>query len=91
MFQTHSSHAFEGKATKVFRTKDLCGQCYLVYYIDTLSQLRLVKYNLGNDNTRLIFGAVSRMPAKDALPLEVTIHQIVFKLVEYYCLSFVGP
>ena len=60
-----------GRAVKVFRTKDLCGQTYLAYHIDSISQLRLVRYSSSNDQAHYIFGAVTQMQAKDAIQLEV--------------------
>jgi len=60
-----------GLATKVFRTKDLCGQTYLAYHIDSTSQLRLVRYSSSNDQSHFIFGAVTQMQAKDAALLDV--------------------
>nr|CAB3234793.1 anaphase-promoting complex subunit 1-like [Phallusia mammillata] len=58
-----------GKATKVFQTIDLCNQSYLVYHIDGLSQLRVVRYTTSNDLSHLIFGAVTCITARDAAPL----------------------
>nr|XP_022333509.1 anaphase-promoting complex subunit 1-like [Crassostrea virginica]XP_022333510.1 anaphase-promoting complex subunit 1-like [Crassostrea virginica] len=59
-----------GKSSKVFKMKDLCGQQYLCYLITYRQQLRCVKFEESNDLSQLIFGTVSVIPAKDALPIE---------------------
>nr|XP_039261874.1 anaphase-promoting complex subunit 1-like [Styela clava] len=59
-----------GCATKAFLSEDVCGQKFLVYYIDNLRQLRLVKYGLTNDKSQFIFGAVVTYPARDATQLK---------------------
>ncbi|KAK3093891.1 hypothetical protein FSP39_021511 [Pinctada imbricata] len=59
-----------GKASKAFLTRDVCGQQYLCYLITYRQQLRCVKFEESNDLSQLIFGAVSVIPAKDALPIE---------------------
>ncbi|XP_061163277.1 anaphase-promoting complex subunit 1-like [Saccostrea echinata] len=59
-----------GKSSKVFQMKDLCGQQYLCYLVSYRQQLRCVKFEESNDLSQLIFGSVSIIPAKDALPIE---------------------
>lgn len=59
-----------GKSAKVFQMRDLCGQQYLCYLITYRQQLRCVKFEESNDLSQLIFGSVSIIPAKDALPIE---------------------
>ncbi|XP_056022198.1 anaphase-promoting complex subunit 1-like [Ostrea edulis] len=59
-----------GKSNKAFQMKDFCGQQYLCYLITYRQQLRCVKFEESNDLSQLIFGSVSVIPAKDALPIE---------------------
>lgn len=59
-----------GKSSKAFLSRDLCGQQYMCYLISYRQQLRCVKFEESNDLSQLIFGAVSVIQAKDALPIE---------------------
>ncbi|CAG2230501.1 APC1 [Mytilus edulis] len=59
-----------GKSSKAFLTRDLCGQQYMCYLISYRQQLRCVKFEESNDLSQLIFGSVSVIQAKDALPVE---------------------
>ncbi|KAK6181291.1 hypothetical protein SNE40_009178 [Patella caerulea] len=59
-----------GKATKVFLTKDMCGQQFLCYLIPFKQHLRLLKFEESNDLKQLIFGSLTMLPAKDATPIQ---------------------
>ncbi|KAI0221452.1 Anaphase-promoting complex subunit 1 [Lamellibrachia satsuma] len=58
-----------GKASKAFLTKDLCGQQYLCYVVPYRNHVRCVKFEESNDKSQLIFGSLSILQGKDAVPL----------------------
>lgn len=66
------SRSASGPATRAFLTDDVCGQKFLVYYIESIRQVRIAKYGLSNDLSQFIFGAVTSLSAKDAAPLKVS-------------------
>ncbi|XP_068088385.1 anaphase-promoting complex subunit 1 isoform X1 [Hyperolius riggenbachi] len=58
------------QATKVFITRDLCGQKFLCFLIESQHQLRMVKFEESNDKSQLIFGSITNITAKDAAPMQ---------------------
>ncbi|XP_075719012.1 anaphase-promoting complex subunit 1 [Rhinoderma darwinii] len=58
------------QATKVFITTDLCGQKFLCFLVEFQHQLRMVKFEESNDKSQLIFGSITNISAKDAVPVE---------------------
>ncbi|RWS25950.1 anaphase-promoting complex subunit 1-like protein, partial [Leptotrombidium deliense] len=61
---------YNGKANKVFVSKDLMGQHYFIYLLENQRQLKLVKFDESNDGKRLIFGTICFISAKDAEPIK---------------------
>ncbi|XP_041352756.1 anaphase-promoting complex subunit 1-like [Gigantopelta aegis] len=59
-----------GKSSKAFLSKDVCDQQYLCYMVPYRHQLRCVKFEESNDLSRIIFGSVTNLSAKDAAPIE---------------------
>ncbi|OXB54162.1 hypothetical protein ASZ78_012608 [Callipepla squamata] len=58
------------QASKVFITTDLCGQKFLCFLVESQLQLRCVKFQESNDKSQLIFGSVTNIQAKDAVPVQ---------------------
>ncbi|XP_045597695.1 anaphase-promoting complex subunit 1 isoform X2 [Procambarus clarkii] len=58
------------RATKAFLTEDSVGQKYLCLMLSQAGMLRCIKYDYSNDRSSLIFGSISSIPAKDALPVK---------------------
>ncbi|KAG9468650.1 hypothetical protein GDO78_022271 [Eleutherodactylus coqui] len=58
------------QAAKVFISTDLCGQKYLCFLVESQHQLRMVKFEESNDKSQLIFGSITNISAKDAVPVE---------------------
>ncbi|ESO93615.1 hypothetical protein LOTGIDRAFT_232653 [Lottia gigantea] len=59
-----------GKASKVFLTKDMCGQQFICYMVPYKQHLRLLKFEESNDLQKLISGSLTFISAKDAVPIE---------------------
>jgi len=58
-------------ASKVFCTKDLVGQTYLVFLIETQNVIKIVKFDSSNRGSYLIFGNMTTISnVKDIEPLE---------------------
>lgn len=66
-----------GRATKAFLTEDSVGQRYLCLMLSQAGMLRCIKYDYTNDRSSLIFGSISSIPAKDALPIKTLKMMIV--------------
>ncbi|CAH1791675.1 unnamed protein product [Owenia fusiformis] len=79
-----------GKATKVFLTKDLGGQQYLCYLVASRYQLRCVKWEESNDQSQLIFGAVSIVQARDAVSLP-SLNMVLVLDLNSTLLLYTGP
>ncbi|CAL4136333.1 unnamed protein product [Meganyctiphanes norvegica] len=54
------------RASKAFLTEDHVGQRYLCLLLSQSGMLRLIKYEYTNDNSGIILGTISSIPAKDA-------------------------
>lgn len=61
-----------GPASKVFLIDDLVGQWYLCYILTSRCQLSIVKIDFSNP-TNIVFGVLTSISAKDAVPLPVSI------------------
>ncbi|XP_038074683.1 anaphase-promoting complex subunit 1-like isoform X2 [Patiria miniata] len=69
-----------GKATRVFLTTDICQQRYLCYLLQHRHQLKCVKFGRSNDQSHLIFGTISILMVKDAVPLQSLDMMVVLDL-----------
>lgn len=69
----HSS----ARATKAFLTESSVGQKYMCLMLTQAGMLRCIKYEYSNDHCSLIFGSISCIPAKDALPIKALRMMIV--------------
>uniref|UniRef100_A0A0P4WJL7 Uncharacterized protein n=1 Tax=Scylla olivacea TaxID=85551 RepID=A0A0P4WJL7_SCYOL len=66
-----------GRATRAFLTEDHVEQKYLCLMLSQAGILRCIKYDYANDQSGLVFGSVSSIPAKDARPLRALKMMIV--------------
>eukprot|EP00058_Branchiostoma_floridae_P024785 XP_002610275.1 hypothetical protein BRAFLDRAFT_92999 [Branchiostoma floridae] len=84
----------QGQASKAFLMSDVCGQKFLCYLIGKKHELRCVKFEPSNDNRQLIFGAITKISARDAIALQSLNMMIVLDLhgsvVLYTGISKVG-
>ncbi|XP_076314205.1 anaphase promoting complex subunit 1 isoform X2 [Tachypleus tridentatus] len=92
------------KASKVFFTTDVTGQCFLCLKLSDMNQLRLIKFEESNDRSQLIFGSTKTILAQDAenlsslkmmLTLDVsnslTLYTGIHKICKVHIPSIPGP
>ncbi|KAK7071553.1 Anaphase-promoting complex subunit 1, partial [Halocaridina rubra] len=65
------------RATKAFLTENVVGQKYVCLMLSQSGILRCIKYDFTNDHSSLIFGSISSIPARDALPIKALKMMIV--------------
>uniref|UniRef100_UPI00358F4E60 anaphase-promoting complex subunit 1 isoform X2 n=1 Tax=Myxine glutinosa TaxID=7769 RepID=UPI00358F4E60 len=58
------------QARKVFLTTDVCNRKFLCFFIESMNELWCVRLEESNDQSLIIFGAVTCLTAQDAAPLE---------------------
>ena len=65
------------KPSKVFLMEDSVGQKFLCLLLPQIQSLRCIKYEIVNDSSSVVYGAVASLPARDAAPISLLKMMIV--------------